>query len=395
MPSFANKTEYSVAAMDSELGFRNKFGARAAGGKGAKGNDWRIARDSTCENKPPSFGMGRQRSPRLGPNSSTSNVRPVFQLASTRRQGGSTFGTDITNIAGKADKSKMLKQVPSVATSFTIVDAPAAETQLATMTETANAQEVEEYVSDINMQLFQGEATFLPKADYIEMQADLTSKMRTILMDWLIEVHMKYKLRPETLHLTVNLVDRFLAKVPVTRKRLQLVGVVAMFIASKYEEINPPEIHDWVYITDKAYTKQDVLVMECTMLTTLSFQIMVPVAAHFFPVLQKANGCDDVHENLALYILDLGILDIRMLQYTPSQQVSAALLLSNEVLGRACVWPERMVHQSRSTEADLRGCVEVLRQLFESDRAGAGGQLQAVHKKYSVKERHFVATMRL
>merc|ERR1712028_56510 len=99
----------------------------------------------------------------------------------------------------------------------------------------------------------------------MSMQTDLTHKMRTILIDWLVEVHMKYRLRPETLHLTVNLIDRYLTRMPVMRKRLQLVGVVAMFIASKFEEISPPELHDWVYITDKAYTQDEVLGMEVTM----------------------------------------------------------------------------------------------------------------------------------
>merc|ERR1719440_452002 len=101
---------------------------------------------------------------------------------------------------------------------------------------------------------------------------------------------MKYKLRSETLHLAVNLIDRHLTRSTVMRKKLQLVGVVAMFIASKFEEINPPELHDWVYITDKAYTKQDVLMMEVSMLSVLSFQIVVPTCAHFFPSLQKANS---------------------------------------------------------------------------------------------------------
>merc|ERR1719326_167723 len=116
----------------------------------------------------------------------------------------------------------------------------------------------------------------------------------------------------------MNLIDRFLSKVRVSRKRLQLVGVVAMFIASKFEEINPPELHDWVYITDKAYTKEDVLAMEVSMLTALSFRIVVPTAGHFFPLLEKANSCNAVHRELAQYIIELGLLDIRMLQYTPS-----------------------------------------------------------------------------
>merc|ERR1719174_952212 len=134
---------------------------------------------------------------------------------------------------------------------------------------------------------------------------------------------MKYRLRSETLHLTVNLIDRILAKIPIARKRLQLVGVCAMFIAAKFEEISPPELHDWVYITDKAYTKEDVLNMECTMLSTLNFQIVVPTAAHFFHALQKANGCNDVHRSLAQYILELSILEIRALHFPPSHLVSA------------------------------------------------------------------------
>jgi len=300
------------------------------------------------------------------------------------------------------EKLKPLKQLPqplhteaSAMSSPSIVEtATTRPSQLVAKTEPTNAQEVEEYVADIDNLLFQEEASFLPRADYMEMQADLTPKMRTILIDWLIEVHMKYRLRSETLHLAVNLIDRHLTRMPVVRKKLQLVGVVAMFIASKFEEINPPELHDWVYITDKAYTKDDVLVMECTMLTTLGFHITVPTPAHFFPGLQKANGCSNVHRELAMYILELGLLDIRMLQYTSSQRVSAALLLSNQLFGRCPAWPQSMIQQSRHPEAALRGCVELSRKLFDDDRASAGGQLQALHKKFSAKEHHSVASMR-
>merc|ERR1719343_1912729 len=102
----------------------------------------------------------------------------------------------------------------------------------------------------------------------MDTQTEITPKMRTILVDWLIEVHMKYKLRNESLHLTLNLIDRYLTRMPVMRTRLQLVGVVAMFIAAKFEEIDPPKVTDFVYITDNAYTKEDILFMECTVLTT-------------------------------------------------------------------------------------------------------------------------------
>ncbi len=97
--------------------------------------------------------------------------------------------------------------------------------------------------------------------------------MRAILIDWLVEVHLKFKLVPETLYLTVNLIDRFLEKEQVNRQKLQLVGVTAMLIACKYEEIYPPIVKDFVYITDNAYTKEDILIMEKKMLTTLDFNI--------------------------------------------------------------------------------------------------------------------------
>lgn len=97
---------------------------------------------------------------------------------------------------------------------------------------------------------------------YMSKQEDINEKMRSILIDWLIEVHLKFKLVPESLYLTVNLIDRYLEREQVNRQKLQLVGVTAMLIACKYEEIYPPIVKDFVYITDNAYTKEEILDME-------------------------------------------------------------------------------------------------------------------------------------
>jgi len=385
----------------------------------------------TCENSSANIGTGTngRRSPRLGLGScaSSNSSRPTYAYgcrdAKDAANGGRVFG-DITNVSAarssQAEKGAFAKAHQShpilggfaARSAAAAPEAPAAEapavevpvdainqvtaamSQLAiSQVETSNVQNVEEYVSDICNQFFRDEAKFLARANYMETQTDITCKMRTILIDWLVEVHAKYRLRPETLHLTVNLIDRYLTKMPIMRKRLQLVGVVAMFIASKFEEISPPELHDWVYITDNAYTKDDILVMECTMLSALSFQIVVPTAAHFFDVFEKANNCDPVHLEVARYLLELGLLDLRSLQYNPSQMVAAALLLSNELSRRTTVWPTVMVQQTRHTEQSLGSCSGVLRELLEADRAGAGGQLKAVHKKFSAAQRHAVAKM--
>lgn len=114
---------------------------------------------------------------------------------------------------------------------------------------------------------------WMPNANYMVNQPDINEKMRRILVDWLLKVHGKFKLLPETLYLTVNIIDRYLSQEIVTRKILQLIGVTAMHIACKYEEIYPPEANDFVYITDNAYTKQELLDTEYKILKTLNFDL--------------------------------------------------------------------------------------------------------------------------
>ena len=104
---------------------------------------------------------------------------------------------------------------------------------------------------------------------------------------------MKFKLVPETLYLTVNLIDRYLTtEKKVSRPKLQLVGVTALLIASKYEEIYPPELRDLVYICDRAYSKSEILEMEETILKTLDYSITIPSAHAFLVRYLKAAHAD-------------------------------------------------------------------------------------------------------
>jgi G2/mitotic-specific cyclin-B, other len=103
-----------------------------------------------------------------------------------------------------------------------------------------------------------------------------------ILVAWLIEVHLKFKLLPETLFLTINIIDRFTQLRPnIKRTDYQLVGVSAMLIASKYEEIYAPEIRDFIFMTDKAYNKEQMLSMEREIIRTLNFNFTTPSSYRF------------------------------------------------------------------------------------------------------------------
>lgn len=120
-----------------------------------------------------------------------------------------------------------------------------------------------------------------PKASYMNKQMDITPNMRSILVDWLVEVCEEYKLDAETLYLAVNYTDRFLSQMSVLRGKLQLVGTASMYVAAKYEEIMPPDIAEFVYITDDTYTKKQVLRMEHLLLKVLDFKMSTPTANWF------------------------------------------------------------------------------------------------------------------
>lgn len=125
-----------------------------------------------------------------------------------------------------------------------------------------NPQMVAEYVEPILSYMFELEERLHVPADYIKIQQELNKRMRDVLVDWLTEVHHRFELIQETLHLTIHLLDRYLSKEPVTRDEVQLVGITAMMVAAKYEEMYPPELNDYVYITDNAYSDRRILDME-------------------------------------------------------------------------------------------------------------------------------------
>eukprot|EP00245_Coleochaete_scutata_P015595 TRINITY_DN702_c0_g1_i1.p1 TRINITY_DN702_c0_g1~~TRINITY_DN702_c0_g1_i1.p1 ORF type:complete len:298 (-),score=51.27 TRINITY_DN702_c0_g1_i1:993-1886(-) len=123
----------------------------------------------------------------------------------------------------------------------------------------SDSQMCSEYVKDIYAFLRKVENERRPATDFMEnLQQDINSNMRGILVDWLVEVAEEYKLVPDTLYLTVSYIDRFLTTTVVTRSRLQLLGVSCMLIAAKYEEIYAPQVEEFCYITDNTYRREEV-----------------------------------------------------------------------------------------------------------------------------------------
>lgn len=287
---------------------------------------------------------------------------------------------DVTNVAAQRAAA------PKPGSRAAAAPAPAAEPTLAEMgihdIDMADAHDphcVTDYVQDIYKHFRATETTKAAKWGYMSHQTDINEKMRSILIDWLFEVHQKFKLMPETLYLTVNLIDRFLEKKLVMRQKLQLVGVTAMLLASKYEEIYAPEVRDFVYITDKAYTREQILAMEAHMLNTLDFRITVPTAFVFLNRGLKAAEADTKLQLLATFIVERCLQEYRMLAHAPSKVAAAGLNIAMRTLQGADAWNATMAHYGGYSQEALRGTIRDCEQILD---AGLNSSLQAVRKKY-------------
>ncbi|XP_011029106.1 PREDICTED: putative cyclin-A3-1 [Populus euphratica] len=236
-----------------------------------------------------------------------------------------------------------------------------------------------------------------PLPDYIEkVQKDVSPNMRGILVDWLVEVAEEYKIVSDTLYLTVSYIDRFLSFNVLNRQRLQLLGVSAMLIASKYEEINPPNVEDFCYITDNTYTKEEVVKMEADILKSLKFEVGNPtiktLLRRFTRAAQEDYRTSDLQlEFLGFYLAELSLLDYNCVKYLPSLVAASVIFLTRFLMRpKTHPWSSTLQQYTGYKATDLKDCVLIIHDLYLSRR---GGGLQAVREKYKQHKFKCVANM--
>ncbi|XP_059351894.1 LOW QUALITY PROTEIN: G patch domain-containing protein 1-like [Daphnia carinata] len=235
-----------------------------------------------------------------------------------------------------------------------------------------NPQLVSYYAKDIYSYLRQLEKSYLIGAQYMDSDGYMIRPtMRTILVDWLVDVHGRFKMLQETLYLSISVMDSFLqVDSTINRRELQLVGLTAMLIAAKFEETWAPEINDFVYMSDKAYTAKDVLAMECRMLQKLDFRMGRPLPLHFLrrntqAASQILDQVDVLHHTLSKYLMELTLPEYSFCHYLPSQLAAAALCLSLRILDEndtesTELWNHSMVYYSGYTYESLEPLMEKL-----------------------------------
>ncbi|KAG8937058.1 G2/mitotic-specific cyclin [Tulasnella sp. 419] len=211
---------------------------------------------------------------------------------------------------------------------------------------------VSEYVQEIFKYLLKLEQESMPSPTYMDTQEELSWKMRGILTDWLIQIHARFRLLPETLFLTINIIDRFLSQRVVSVYKLQLMGVTALFIAAKYEEIMAPSVQNFLHSADGTYGEKDILDAEKYILRTIDWNLSYPNPIHFLRRASKADGYDLAARTVAKYFIEITLLDHRFLEAPPSLAAAAGLWLARLVVDKDD-WTPNLIHYSGYTEAEI------------------------------------------
>ena len=248
-------------------------------------------------------------------------------------------------------------------------------------------QNCNEYINEIFIHLKNTEKLHLPTENYMQkIQKEINERMRIILLDWLVDVQLKFKLLPETLFLTINIIDRYLSKTPATKENLQLIGITSMLIACKYEEIYFPEIKDFIYMTDNTYSKDEVLKMEYDILKKLEFNITNPSSLRFLEIYNYYLKLDNKIYYLVKYFLELSLLNYKQIKYSPSIISTSAIYLAKkqEVL----FVENELWNVSGYKFEDIEECYKDLKEyIFQLNKS----QYLAVKRKFSSEKFYSVS----
>jgi len=244
-----------------------------------------------------------------------------------------------------------------------------------------------EYLDEIYTNLLYDdlELKYKPKIGYMNIQKDINEQMRAILIDWLIEVHYRFRLKSETLFQTVWIIDTYLTFEQIQRAKLQLLGIASLLISCKSQEIYYPPLKEFIDITDGAYDKSELLEMENNILKILNFNIVSPTSNDFYNIIAKAFNFDKKQFYLGRYFLEAALIDYQMLRYSTSViAVSCAyivmkffginnykILYNNDVVRERC--PQKAIKEA------AREICFLVKNLSQST-------LKAVKDKYSLSQ---------
>ncbi|XP_077244422.1 cyclin b3;1 isoform X2 [Tasmannia lanceolata] len=260
--------------------------------------------------------------------------------------------------------------------------------ELPNIDDASNPLEVAEYVDDIYQYYWVLEAQNPSLANYMSIQTEINPRMRGILINWLVEVHLKFELMQETLFLMVELFDRFIAMITIKKDEIQLVGLTTLLLASKYEDFWHPKIKDLLSISVNVYTRDEMLAMEKLILKKLMFRLNAPTPYVFMLRFLKAAQSDTKLEHLAFYLIELCLVEYEALKFKPSLLCASAIYVARCTLNMVPPWTELLKKHTHYEAPQLRASADMI---LRFQGAANRGQLKVTYEKFLSSERSCVA----
>ncbi|XP_039685594.1 putative cyclin-B3-1 isoform X3 [Medicago truncatula] len=279
------------------------------------------------------------------------------------------------------EKSKILKENGEVRE----------QDNLPSIDDECNHLEVSEYIDAIYQYYWVTEAHSQALSNYMSIQTEITPHMRGVLVNWLIEVHFKYDLMPETLYLTVTLLDQYLSQVHIKTSDMQLVGLTSLLLASKYEDFWHPRVKDLISISAESYTRDQMLGMEKLILRKLKFRLNAPTPYVFLIRFLKAAQSDMKLEHMAFFLIDLCLVEYEALAFKPSLLCASALYVARCTLQITPSWTPLLQKHARYEVSQIRDCADMI---LKFHKAAGKGKLTVAYEKYSRKELGGVAAVK-
>jgi len=190
-------------------------------------------------------------------------------------------------------------------------------------------QILEEYLPEFHHCLKNEEKKLKLNLQNRKLHIEVTEKMRLILVSWLTEVHKKFRLLDETLYLTIHIIDFCLHSKESSwnKANFQLLGISSMLLACKYEEIYYPEIKDFYYVTDKAFSVQQILECEFKICKILDYLILTCYPIRFLELYRFIFNINDSQFFFCKLILEISLMDSRFLEFDKSLITLAAVFV--------------------------------------------------------------------
>ncbi|KAL6495708.1 hypothetical protein OROGR_030271 [Orobanche gracilis] len=254
-----------------------------------------------------------------------------------------------------------------------------------------NHLEVCEYVDDIYQYYWVLEGQNPLLKNYMRKQRHITPQMRAILINWLVKVHLKFDLMEETLFLTVTLLDRYLSLESIMKNEMQLVGLTALLLASKYEDFWHPRVTELISISAESYTSGQMLQMEKAMLKKLKFRLNEPTPYVFMLRFLKAARSDKKFEHLAFYLIELCLVEHEALNYKASLLCASAIYVARCTMHMAQPWTPLLAKHARYEENQIRDCAKMI---LKFQKAAKTSLLKVTYEKYTKLDYSRVANIK-